>query len=155
MKSDDEYKRTLYDKYEKMQMERRITRKNTWISSLSAAACLLLVFVFLASPLADLFHPRTQTSPTQIMIASEDIVLRTYTDTETISSVCSMLNELSLSITPPAVSDGETLYTVTAHYPDGTEEILYHAEKDGDVGIQATSPTTVSMRNILNQYPSK
>lgn len=154
MKSDSEYKRTLYEKYDKRMLERKMIRKSAWISSVSAAACLLLVFVFLASPLAELFHPdNPQNLPTQITISAKDTVLRTYTDEETVSGVCEMLDKLSLSTDYGTILDDEVLYTVTKRYSDGTEEILYHVESAGEVGIADSSSAGPSMLDILNQYP--
>ena len=153
MKSDSEYKRTLYEKYDKRMIERKMTRRSTWISSLSAAACLLIVFAFLASPFVNLFHLYDgEAFPTQVTISENDTILRIYTDEKTVSAVCEMLEELSLSPSFEEITEGEVLYVVTKQYSDGTEETLYHAEIGIGVGITDSS-SSLSMQDILDRYP--
>jgi hypothetical protein len=156
MKTPEEYKRTLYEKRDRLLSERKMTRRSMILSFSSAAACLLIVFSVLLSPGVDLFHLKNKDAYVKrIMIEADGKVIRDYEDKKTVLAVDEMLSQMSLAEEMPSVRDEELLYTVTRIDSNGGMTLSYYVEagnkiKPSGIGIEAFS---ASMSDILAKYP--
>lgn len=156
MKTPEEYKRTLYEKRDRLVSERKMTRRSMILSFSSAAACLLIVFSVLLSPGVDLFHLKEKDAyAKRIMIEADGKMLRDYEDEKTVLAVDEMLSQMSLTEEMPSVRDEEILYTVTRIDSTGDMTLLYYVEaenkiKPSGIGVSAFS---ASMSDILEKYP--
>ena len=156
MKKPEEYKRTLYEKRDRLLSERKMTRRSMILSFSSAAACLLIVFSVLLSPGVDLFHLKNKDAYVKrIMIEADGKVIRDYEDKKTVLAVDEMLSQMSLAEEMPSVPDEELLYTVTRIDSNGGMTLSYYVEagnkiKPSGIGIEAFS---ASMSDILAKYP--
>ncbi|MEA4833261.1 hypothetical protein SDC9_171044 [bioreactor metagenome] len=155
MKTRNEYLRTLYEKKEKILLERKIYHKSRIISFTSAAAFFLIICAILVSPLVDIFHLSHSIEnihTVSISITEDNTLIRNYTDEKIISEIEDCLNLLSFSNKKPQISENKSLYIVTLKYSDGTEKISYLLEAkqtSRDIGITTFS---FSINDILNKY---
>ncbi len=154
MKSDSEYKRTLYEKYDKIQLERKITRKSLLISLSSTAVCLLLIVVFVASPMSGIFGVNNNDKyPTKITICEGNNILRSYTDEKTVSEVNALLDRLTFSAAKSEhLEDGILQYVVTRYYANGNKEVLYRTEKNVVTLSSLTPKPPTSIADIIKKY---
>ena len=158
MKTAEEYKRTLYEKQERALWERKIRRKTLW-TSISAAACFMIVFTILLSPMLGRLSPEEEEPRlVRIMISTEDAVLRDYRNAETLSAVDELIGLLHFSEEKPKITEDATLYTVKRSYSDGEETVLYYAETK--LVMQPTSQVGImsfveSIDHIMSLFPEE
>lgn len=156
MKTPEEYKRTLYEKRDRLLSDRKMTRRSMILSFSSAAACLLIVFSVLLSPGVDLFHLKNKdVYVKRIMIEADGKVLRDYEDKKTVLAVDEILSQMSLAEEMPSVRDEELLYTVTRIDSNGEMTLSYYIEAENKIRPSGIGITTfsASMSDILEKYP--
>lgn len=157
MKTPEEYRRSLYEKRDRALSERKMTRRSIILSLSSAAACLLIVFSVLMSPVVELFPVGDKkASEKKILIEADGELLRSYEDKETISGVVQMFSQMTLLEEKPDVREEERLYIVTKINSNDETEIFYYVERRNTIQPSSTggiSSVSVSMSDVLERYP--